>query len=179
EIYEELVKEKHGPVLLIENKILYSQHLLNKIPEGYSLKKSNEPFFTMWMKPNSNYSDITLIGYGGITPLLTNLVDQLFEEHDLICQILTPTKLYPLEMKSYKEVLLTTRNVLIVEEGQGFCGFGAEIISQIVEMDLDNIFKLGRVFADDYCIPAQPMLEYELLPNKEKILAKIMEIINE
>jgi 2-oxoisovalerate dehydrogenase E1 component len=62
-IYQALVTEKVGPVLLVENKVQYTQGL-RSAPEGFRTLASNDCFPVVYVEPDSDAVDITLFGYG-------------------------------------------------------------------------------------------------------------------
>jgi len=65
-------------------------------------------------------ADITIVCYGGMLKRLKKAVDQLFEEHDVIAEIICPLQLYPLDLNPILESVRETRKLLIVEEGRVF-----------------------------------------------------------
>jgi 2-oxoisovalerate dehydrogenase E1 component len=177
EIYGPLVNKKLGPALVIENKIMYGGYLNQYTPYGFSFNKSNNIFPDILVTPDSNEIDITLIGYGGTSNMLIQAAETLFEKHEIFVQILIISQLYPLNISSYLKKLREAKGIIIVEEGQGFGGFGAELISQIYENN-QNEFKVRRIFAEEKCIPSAGVLEKEVLPSIEKIILSALSIKN-
>ena len=173
-IYQTILETSLDPTLVIENKLLYSQYLREKLPEGFKRLVSNEPLPTVWIKPETVALDVTLIGYGGMSETLVNVCDRLFEEHDLIAQIICPTQIYPFNIKPFLEVITQTKILAIVEEGQGFAGFGAEIVAQLAEAASSLLPKVTRIVPPAIAIPASGPAEIEILPNVDKIIAAIV-----
>jgi pyruvate/2-oxoglutarate/acetoin dehydrogenase E1 component len=56
----------------------------------------------------------------------------LRDEEEVLADLLIPTQLYPLDLEPIVESVLETGRLLVVEEGQGFAGFGGELIAQVV-----------------------------------------------
>ncbi|AFZ34030.1 Pyruvate dehydrogenase (acetyl-transferring) [Stanieria cyanosphaera PCC 7437] len=175
-IYQTILETSLDTTLVIENKLLYSQYLRQELPEGFKRFVSNEPLPTVWLKPETVAVDVTLIGYGGMSETLVKVCDRLFEEHDLIAQIICPTQIYPFNIKPCLEIIAQSRILAIVEEGQGFAGFGAEIVAQLAEADASFLSKVTRIVPPATSIPASGSVEKDILPNVDKIIAAIVEM---
>lgn len=178
-IYQTLVESTVEPTLLLENKLLYSLNLREQLPDGFKTWVSNEQFPTVALKPESTNVDLTLIGYGGLSDTLVTVIDKLFEEHDLICQLICPTQIYPFNIKPLLSLISESRFLVLVEEGQGFAGFGAEVMAQIAEQDTSLLKKAKRIVPLATPIPASGPVEKLMLPNVENIISAIEELINE
>jgi 2-oxoisovalerate dehydrogenase E1 component len=177
EVFRPLIQEQLGPAIVIENKIMYGSFCNQNIPEGFTFKRSNDKFPNILVSPDSNAIDITLIGYGGMSDLLMQACDVLFEEHDIVAQVLLITQLYPLDIAASVKSIREAKAIVVIEEGQGFSGFGSEIISQIFENNLTQC-KVRRIFADPTCIPSSSILEKEVLPSIKKIIECALLLIN-
>lgn len=179
-VLERLAQSDTGPTLLIENKLLYTQHLRHSLPEGFVTRLSNDAFPTVHIEPLASHIDLTLVGYGGLSEVLVNVADRLFLEQDLIAQILVPTQLYPFEIKSILPLVQRGKSssLVVIEEGQGFASFGSEFIAQIAERGLDFSNRILRILPPEQCIPASRPLENEMLPSVESILKEIVEWIH-
>jgi len=104
-------------------------------------------------------------------------VDELFEGNDLVAEIICPLQLYPLNLEPVLESVAQTRRLVIVEEGQGFCGFGAELLAAVQERDPALLIQAKRLFAPPHPIPSCKPLELELLPNKSSIASAALEVL--
>ena len=178
DVYEPLVSNGHGASLVIENKIMYGGYFNQFLPAGFTFNRSDSIFPDILVKPDSNKVDVTFICYGGMGDILVKAADKLFEEHDIISQVLILTQLYPLNVIPYLKSLNEIGALIVVEEGQGFSGFGSEILSQIYENEF-NIPKVRRIFAEPTCIPSSAILENEVLPNIEKIINCAISLMRE
>ena len=144
-------------------------------PQGFNIQISDETFPTIHVKPSASKVDLTLIGYGGMSETLVQVADKLFEDHDIIARIICPTQIFPFDIRPYFREIGEKENIVVVEEGQGFAGFGAEILSQIAEYGLSEN-RVKRIFASPEIIPASGILEKQALPNTENIIPKILEL---
>jgi 2-oxoisovalerate dehydrogenase E1 component len=103
--------------------------------------------------------------------------DELFEENDVIAEVLCPLQLYPLNLEPILDSVAQTQRLVIVEEGQGFCGFGAELIAALQERDPELLIQAKRLCAAPHPIPSCKPLELELLPNTSSIAAAALEVL--
>jgi 2-oxoisovalerate dehydrogenase E1 component len=170
-LYAPLFDAHSGPTLVLENKRLYGSYLLSQPPLGYQLLRSADAFPLLWLKPEAERADLTLLGYGGTSELLVQACETLFEEHDLIAQALVVTQVYPFRIGTCLEVLQRAPALLIVEEGQGFAGFGAEVIAQLAECKAATHVRPRRLAPPAHCIAASGPLEAQMLPSLPSIVA--------
>ena len=178
-VYRPLLNAGSEPTLLIENKLLYALNLREKLPEGFKLLTSNETFPTVLLKPESNALDVTLIGYGGLSDTLVTVAERLFEEFDLIAQIICPTQIYPFSINPFLDLISDSKFLVLVEEGQGFAGFGAEVVAQIAETNAALLKRVKRIVPQAIPIPACGPAEKEMLPNVDNIVTSILGFIHE
>ena len=170
QLYQPLIMPQSGPTLVIENKLLYGSYLQTEAPTGYQILHSTETFPSTWIKPDALYVDMTLLGYGGTSELLIEACEVLFEEHDLVVQVLSVMQIYPFNAESLFDAIKDAPNLLIVEEGQGFAGFGAEVIAQLAEAGMLDGLSISRVHPPAHCIPSSGPLEKEMLPSVVSIV---------
>jgi 2-oxoisovalerate dehydrogenase E1 component len=178
-VYQPLLATNGEPTLIIENKLLYALNLRENMPEGFKALISDETFPTVLIKPESDTLDITLIGYGGLSDTLVNVAERLFDEADVVSQIICPTKIYPFNIKPFIHLLSNSKFLVLVEEGQGFAGFGSEIIAQIAEHDSSLLRRVKRVVPQAIPIPASGSAEKEMMPNVNNIITSILGFIHE
>jgi len=170
EIFDFQSKVENGPRIIIENKALYGTPFISKVHNGFELLKiKTQESHDAWLKPNSETCDLTIITYGGMTKAALEACFELFEDHDVIAQCLIISKIYPMQVSIYKDIYKISKAILVVEEGQGFAGFGSELIAQIHELG-GYSGKMKRLYAETYCIPSARGMEQKMLPNKELIV---------
>lgn len=175
-LYEPLIVADAGPTLVIENKLLYGSYLISEVPNGYQLLQSDETFPSVWLKPDSDIVDVTLLGYGGTSELLLEACEVLFEDYDLVAQVISVMCIYPFKVEKILEPLKLASNILIVEEGQGFAGFGAEVTTQLAELDIIQNMKIRRLYPPSYCIPSSGTLEKTVLPSVTGIVEAVLKM---
>lgn len=175
-IYRDLVEKIRHPALVIENKILYTRPLRTKPPQGYNVFLSGEEFPCVRVSPESIAPQITVVCYGGMVEIVEDCLLKAFEEMELLCELICPTQLAPLNLAPIAESVRRTGKVLIVEEGKTFAAFGGEVLAQLIETNI--VFKARRLGYDHY-IPASFVLENQLLPNEQSILKTLRELLHE
>jgi 2-oxoisovalerate dehydrogenase E1 component len=178
-VYQPLLAANAEPTLLIENKLLYALNLREQLPEGFKTLISNELFPTVLVKPEARALDVTLIGYGGVSDALVTVAERLFEEADIIAQIICPTQIYPFKIEPFMHLLSDTKFLILVEEGQGFAGFGAEVIAQIAEHNPALLKRVKRIVPPAIPIPASGAAEKDILPNVNNLITSILGFIHE
>jgi 2-oxoisovalerate dehydrogenase E1 component len=175
---EALADRPTGPTLLIEHKALYASPVRTQWPRGFRLHQTAERLPTAWLRPIGGDVDITLMGYGGAAGMLADLVDELFETHDILAQVLVPTRLYPFDLRPLLPVLESAPRLLVAEEGQGFAAVGAEWIAQLAEIS-GRPPGVRRVGPRACPVPASPSLEREALPSRENVIGEIVRWVSD
>jgi len=93
-------------------------------------------------------------------------------------EIIDPRTLVPLDKDLIYSSIRKTGRLVIVEEDNLTNGWGAEIAA----LAADEVFEwldapIKRVASPDVPPPFAPVLEYEYLPNEEKIITAVKEIL--
>jgi len=175
EIYDRLFASIEQPTLVIENKLLYTLRVTNEMPPGFVLEHGDDRFPTVRVRPESA-PEATIVCYGGMLKEVEEAVVQAFDEHEVICEIVCPSQLWPLNVWPIVESAANTRRLLVVEEGLGFAGFGAEVIAQVQERLPGALQRVRRLASPDHPIPSCAPLERKLLPNADTILQAVLEL---
>jgi 2-oxoisovalerate dehydrogenase E1 component len=161
------------PTLVVENKIQYTTELVDKLPLGYAIEATAELLPTLRIFPLESPADLTLIAYGAMALDAFMILDRLFEEHDLIAQLICPTQIFPFELEQVAAKIVESKKIFVIEEGQIFSGFGAEIAAQLSTSGFAKIPRVKRIGAQPMPIPASRELEQFALPVREQILKTI------
>lgn len=171
-LYGPLLTDHAGATLVIENKTAYGANLRAEHAPGFRVLASDERFPTAWLRPEARRADLTLLGYGGMSELLASAAERLFTDHDLIAQVLCPMQLHPFDVGPLLPALRLADRLLIVEEGQGFAGFGAEVVAQLAERAPELRGRLARLGPPSDIIPSSGSMEKAMLPSLETIVAR-------
>jgi 2-oxoisovalerate dehydrogenase E1 component len=174
--YRRLIETIDKPSIVIENKVLYGQTASARPPDGFTLEIDDDEFPTVRLSP-SGKPDLTLVAYGGMVAEAEAAMQVLFDEYELAAELLVPLRLYPLNVSPIVESVSRTGHVVIVEEGQGFAGFGGELISRMVEHHRTSA-RMRRVSAAPQPIPTSRPLEQVALPSRGAIVEAALELLN-
>jgi len=175
-IYEHIINNENGPVLIIENKLMYSSYIYTKTPEFFDFYYTNEFIPNIIIKPQNAIVDIILVGYGGVADSMIEAIEIIFEEFDICAQCIIITKIYPFNISNILSLLDESSKILIIEEGQGFSSFGSEFIAQLYQFSSKK-YECFRLFPDEFCIPSTIELEREILPNSNLIVKKVLKVL--
>lgn len=174
-VYRRLLQTIDRPTLVIENKLLYGRHTSPEAPAGSVISATAADFPTVRISPKGEPL-LTVVAYGGLVPMAEAVVESLIHE-DVACDLLIPTQLYPLHMEPIVESVARTGRMLVIEEGQGFAGFGSELIAKLAEDRRVSSFQARRVHAWPCAIPASNTAESAVLPSVESILGAALQLV--
>jgi 2-oxoisovalerate dehydrogenase E1 component len=175
-IYDAIFETCNDPVLVIENKILYTRKLNETAIDGFVIEQSADVFPAIKISPQDVDATITVVCYGGMLEDVEKAVQLAFDEADILCEIICPTCLHPLDISPIAESINKTGRLLMVEEGPGFAALGAEIIASLAEHAVP--LKKTIRMSNNTIIPCSFTAENNLLPNPQTILQKIKELKN-
>jgi len=166
--YQTLFRSIDGPSLVIENKILYTRFLETTSPDGFKVECSDDLYPTVRISPTFADPEVTLVCYGGMLEEAEIALNRLLDEHDIVCEIICPMQLYPLNADPIVASVAKTSRLLTVEEGPMTAGFGAEVISNTAEAGI--LLRHAKRLGFDGVIPACHALEMSLLPTAATIV---------
>ncbi|MDD4747446.1 MAG: transketolase C-terminal domain-containing protein, partial [Salinivirgaceae bacterium] len=160
-----------GLTIFLEPKALYNDpKAVTPVPIDFEV-----PFGKARIRKSGN--DITLITYGNTTHMSLEASNIVKEKHDISIEVIDLRSLLPLDTETILASIQKTGKVLIVHEDKIFGGFGGEIaayLSENVFEYLDGpVMRLGSTFTP---VGFNPILEEEILPSIQKIVAKIEEL---
>ena len=157
-----------NPVVFIEHKLLYAKK--GVVPEEeylLPLGKAN------LMKKGQN---ITFISYSRMVHVALDAAEQLTQE-GIDAEVIDLQTLSPIDKETIFQSVQKTGKCLTIEEDCKSSGFGAEVSALIGEECFDYLdAPVRRIAAADVPVPFAASLEFEALPDVDKIMktAKIM-----
>jgi 2-oxoisovalerate dehydrogenase E1 component len=175
--YRRLFQIVDCPTLVVENKVLYGDYVSHQTIPGFWCEHTDEDFPTTRIR-SSESPDVTIVCYGGSLAEAEKAVDVLFEEHEIIAEIICPTQIYPLQISSIVASVKLSRRLLVVEEGQVFCGFGAEVVALVHEACAGLPLVTRRLGAAAHPLPSCKPAEIESLPGVQAIVAKCWKMVS-
>jgi len=171
DLLRKAVLEDDDPVLFLEHKALYAKKIIaHDELSDFKVDVSNERYPSYRLRiAGAPAPVITLAAYGYSAELAREAVKRLAFEHEIFSDLIVPTQLSPFELDDLIAAARLTKRLLTVEEGTMTLGWGAEVISRVLE-EVGPGFQAQRVAADDMPIPAAGLLEKAVLPQIEDIL---------
>lgn len=161
--------EDDNPVLLFEHKKLYRSQ---KGPVRF------DPDFRSVWHPRLVRSgqQATLVTYGEMVHLADEAAAYLENEYDYTFDLFDLRALAPLDLEPIRQSLARTHRLAVIHEGRGRAGFGAELITQLIET---QFFELEapplRITSMDTPVPFAAELEAVYRPGVERITDQLIE----
>ena len=162
----------NGPVLFIEPVALYtSPKVRDEVPdEEYTV-----PLGVSDVKREG--SDVTIITYGEGLHTSLDAAKSLAEE-GIEAEVIDLRSLQPLDMGPVIASFKKTFKAVVVEFGHQTYGVGAEIVARLQEEAFDYIdAPIKRVAQYDVPAPFSGELERSALPNAERVISAVKEIL--
>jgi len=181
ELLYQAVLKTEGPVLFIENKLLYLLPVIDTQNEDeFDIQEISQclaaPGFVMKLR-GAPPPGLTLATYGYMTELARQAAHQLAYEHEVFIEILVLTQLAPFEIEPVLESAGQTSRLLTLEEGPLSLGWGAEIVARTVEGLGGHLQSAHRLAALDLPVPSSPALETAILPQTGHIVDTCLKIM--
>jgi len=160
-----------NPVLFSESIALYSKP--GPVPD--------DPEFVLPIGKSDvkrQGSDITLVTYARGVEWSLQAADTLAKE-GIQAEVVDLRWLRPLDMEPVIESFKKTNRCVVVEESLPHFSFGSEIAAQLQEQAFDYMdAPVKRVSAMDVPLPYARDIELMALPNAEKVVAAVKEVLN-
>jgi 2-oxoisovalerate dehydrogenase E1 component len=170
ELYKSIFSQK-DPVLVIENKLLYTRFLNNKEITGFTITVSDEEFPTIKISPADKKPGLTIFCYGEMLDEVEKAIEMAFDEDEILCEVICPSLINPLNKHIVMDSVKRTGKLLTIEEGPSIAGVGAEIISLLLEngVQMDYCSRMGN----NYVIPCAIAAEKNIIPNANSIYKEV------
>ena len=159
-----------NPVIFLEHKVLYFSK--GAVPEGdYTV-----PFGVADVKRTGK--DVTVVGIHTMVGKALQAAEHLAEE-GIELEVIDPRTLVPLDEQTIIDSVKKTGRLIVSHEAYTRGGYGAEIISRVVEAAFDYLDAPPlRVCARDVPVPYNATLETAALPQVEDIVAAARALMN-
>lgn len=165
-----LALREPDPVIIFEHALLY--------PLEFEFDDCERPTRLDSAAIRRSGRDVTVVTYGGSLGKCLQATDQLAAE-GVEAEVIDLRSLRPLDMATVLASIAKTHRALIVDEGWRTCSLAAEISAQIMEQgfyDLDA--PVARVCTEEVPLPYPKHLEDAALPQPEKIIAAVRELVS-
>ncbi len=174
-LYKSIFSES-TPTLVIENKVLYTVKQDTKPLIGYTIQKSNEKYPTLRVTPVESEPDVTILCYGEMLIEVEKAVEIAFDEEEVLCEIICPTIINPINISPIIQSVKKTECLLTVEEGSNIASFSSEVSALLSEKMI--LLKSFKRISNNFVIPSSYEAEKAALPNANSIFKKIKEVYN-
>jgi len=173
----------NDPVLFIEHKLLYYARRVRRLREQFpSLIGSvpEEAYVIPFGKADIKRrgKDVTVVA----TMMMIHKTIKAAKELDKVgisVEIVDPRTLVPFDKETVVDSVKKTGRVVVVSEDCKTAGVAAEITSIIMEEAFDYLdAPIKRVSALDVPIPYSPALEGVVIPQEQKIVKAIKEVVS-
>jgi pyruvate/2-oxoglutarate/acetoin dehydrogenase E1 component len=158
-----------NPVIFIEHGSLYGQKGL--VPEDeYTI-----PIGVADVKREGG--DVTIVSYSYIVHTVLAAAERLQAE-GIRAEVIDLRTLRPLDVQTLVASVRKTHRAVIVREACITGGFGAEIVSRIVEEAFDYLdAPLKRVGTPDVPIPYAKTMEDFIFPNEQTVMTAVKDVL--
>jgi 2-oxoisovalerate dehydrogenase E1 component len=178
ELYAAVHRIATHPVLVIENKVLYTRPLASDGIAGFECQQSDEALPTLRITPRGGVApDVTIACYGGMLDEAETALGQALDELELVGEVLCPTRIHPLNIEPFVESVTRTGRLLIVEEGGSFAAWGSEIAARLAERGV--ALQWFRRLGCDGTIPCSSAAERSALPSADDMIVLLRELVGE
>ncbi|MFT5209096.1 MAG: pyruvate/2-oxoglutarate/acetoin dehydrogenase E1 component [Flavobacterium sp.] len=159
-----------NPVFVVLNKA--SLALQSEVPEGaYEVEIGKAKV----VREGSNF---TIIAISRMVHEATKAAKQL-AELGVDVEVIDVRSIQPFDTETVIQSIKKTHRAIVVHEAVEFGGFGGEIVAQIQELAFDYLdAPIGRVGAPFCPVPFSPALEKIYVPNAERIVSKVKQILD-
>jgi pyruvate dehydrogenase E1 component beta subunit len=159
------------PILFIEHATLYQ--LRGEVPED---EDYTVPIGVSEVKREG--SDVTLVAYAQGLQVALEAAERLASEDGIEAEVVDLRSLRPLDMGPVLDSFKKTFKAVVVEEGYGTYGVGAEIAARLQEEGFDYLdAPIKRVAQKEAPLPYSRELEQLALINADRVITAVKEIV--
>ncbi len=159
----------NNPVLFIEHKMLYPTR--GPVPEGEHIVEFGNA------RRVREGDDVTIVAWSWMSHEAEAAAAEL-EDCGVYADLFDLRTLAPLDLEAVTESVQETGRVMIVEEGCKTGGVGAEIAARLFERVYEYLdAPITRIASPDIPVPASPVLEKAMLPNRDKIVQAALSLV--
>lgn len=160
--------QSNDPVLIFEPKRLYRSVKAEVPLEEYTI-----PFGKAHVARRGEH--VTLIGWGAQHHENMKAAQELAENYGIDCEVLNLRTLNPLDRDAIATSVQKTGRCVVAHEAPKTCGFGAEIVAQIMETCFYSLeAPIKRCCGLD--TPFPHTLEREYLPDAYRVKKAVLEV---
>ncbi len=158
-----------NPVIVFEHKMEYSnKFMVDDVIEPIPFGKANIV---------RQGTDITIVATSSLVMRSQEAAEALQKE-GISVEVIDLRTIIPLDKETIIESVKKTGKLIVADESHDFCGVSAGISSEV----MDEVFyyldaPIGRISTPNVPLPFSPALEFPIIPSRDKIIAKVKEIV--
>lgn len=161
----------NDPVIFFEHKYLY-RRLRGSVPEGEYII----PIGKGDVKRSG--SDLTMVALGAMVHKAMEAAE-ILEGRGISVEVIDPRTILPFDYELILNSIRKTGRIIIIHEAPVTGGFGAEIAAFLADRGLDYLDGPVKRIGGMFCpVPSSHKLEKYYLPDVERILKAVSEIIS-
>jgi pyruvate dehydrogenase E1 component beta subunit len=158
-----------NPVIFMENEVLYN--LKGEVPE----EEYTIPLGLGDVKRAGK--DVTIVAWSRSAQYALQAAELLAKD-GVEAEVVDPRTLRPLDEDVIFDSVRKTNRCVVVEEGWRYAGFGAEIADRVQRECFDDLdAPVVRVTAADVPMPYSKMLEKAFLPQPERVVEAVRQVL--
>ncbi|HEX5626243.1 MAG TPA: pyruvate dehydrogenase complex E1 component subunit beta [Saprospiraceae bacterium] len=157
------------PICFMESEQFYG--LQGEVPEGEYLVPIGKAVV------RKSGTDVTLVSFNKMMEVVKAAALEL-EKEGISAEVIDLRTIRPLDHQSIVESVKKTNRLVVVDESWPFAGVSAEIAYVIHKHAFDYLdAPVTRVNSADTSLPYAPTLVQEYLPNPEKVIRAVKEVL--
>jgi pyruvate/2-oxoglutarate/acetoin dehydrogenase E1 component len=161
----------NNPVVFYEHKALYRK-IKEEVPEGEYIVPLGKARVVREGK------DVSVIAYSSAVHFALTAAD-ILEKEGVSVEVVDIRTLVPFDEETVLQSVRKTGRVLIAHEASLTGGFGGEIAARIADKAFEYLdAPIKRIGAYDSPTPFAPTLEKAVLPDAEKVLTALREVLS-
>ena len=171
-VFEDFLKHD-SPVLYVEHKLLYPQHLA--VSEQVDASPGMLPTVSVSWVPREECT-LTVLSYGYEAMLVAKVLEKLAMEEEIFAELLVPAQIAPMDWAPIERSVKVTRSLLTIEEGTSGWSWGTEAAAVIGKRLFGTLRRPVEVLASaPTVIPGSKKLEAEMLIGARQIEQAVRE----
>ncbi|MCC6874322.1 MAG: hypothetical protein IT378_08485 [Sandaracinaceae bacterium] len=165
------------PVLFVENKLMYARALRTADGEGrvgdLAARTTGGAYPTVLLSHDEfGAADLTIVAYGGMAELAVQAAERLLIEDEVVCEVVIPSSLNPMDLAPVKGSLARTGRLLVAEESTPIASWGSELIARVATELFGSLRAAPvKLSARDTPIANTRTLEDAILPGEDDLVA--------
>ena len=157
------------PVCIMESELLYG--LKGEVPEEEYLVPIGEAAI------RREGSDVTIVSFNKMMEVVKQAAVEL-EKEGIEAEVIDLRTIRPLDHQTIVDSVKKTNRLVVVDESWPFAGVSAEIAYEIQKYAFDHLdAPVTRVNAADTNLPYAPTFVDAYLPNPEKVIKAVKEVM--